>query len=190
MKRGNCSTAPKYLDQPQVAKLFQVARTRPLRDRLLVLLLYRFGLRISEALGLRWADVNMDRAELTVYGLKGGLQRTYSIGADLRPLLKRMDRSGTFLFISRESDQWTRTPAWMAVKSMMAEAGLPPKFGPHSLRHSLAVHMLDSGLRLEQVKDQLRHRSIRSTEIYGAVSSSARREYTDHMARSARIVKA
>jgi integrase/recombinase XerD len=189
VKRSNRSTRPKYLDQPQLAALFRVATKRPLRDRLLVALAYRFGLRISEALSLRSDDVDLRRGEVTVRGLKGGAERTYSIGSDIRTLLRRYDAPGPFLFASRESERLSRTQAWLVVKAMMREAGIPAEHGPHSLRHSLAVHMLDSGLRLEQVKDALRHRSIRSTEVYADISAGARRDYQDAMERSSRIVK-
>lgn len=188
--RTKRSTGPKYLSQEQVAELFAVAKKRPIRDRLLVVLLYRYGLRISEALNIETVDVNLSRGEITIHGLKGGATRTFSIGKDLLPLLKRHAAPGPFLFASRESDQLTRTPAWMIVKSIMKEAGIPGSYGPHALRHSLAVHMLDAGVRLEHVKDALRHASIRSTEIYADISAGARAEYTRTMERSKAIVKA
>ena len=193
MDGRNCSTRAvdrvKYLTQVQLQSLFQVARKRQLRDRLLVTLLYRYGLRISEAIGLRTGDVEMARGEIRVVGLKGGATRVYALGRDILPLLRRYRATGPFLFASREGEQLSRTRAYQLVVGMMREAGIPAGFGPHSLRHSLGVHMLDSGLRLEHVKDALRHASIRSTEIYAELSSAARAEYTRVMERSPAIVK-
>ena len=193
MKRMKCSTRPvetvKYLDQPQLEALFRVAKKRPLRDRLLVVLAYRYGLRISEALALRPEDVDLRRGEIRVVGLKGGATRVYALGRDILPLLRKYRAQGPFLFASREGERLSRTRAWQLVTGMMREAGIPAGYGPHSLRHSLGVHMLDSGLRLEHVKDALRHASIRSTEIYAELSSAARAEYTRVMERSPAIVK-
>ena len=188
-----CSTGRlKYLDQPQLEALFRVAKDRPLRDRLLVALLYRYGLRVSEAIGLRAEDVDLRRGEIRVVGLKGGATRVYALGRDILPLLRKhraKGGDGAFLFGSREGERMSRTRAYQVVVGMMREAGIPAGYGPHSLRHSLGVHMLDSGLRLEHVKDALRHASIRSTEIYAELSSGARAEYARVMERSDAIVK-
>ncbi|HTK69852.1 MAG TPA: tyrosine-type recombinase/integrase [Candidatus Eisenbacteria bacterium] len=179
----------KYLDQPQLEALFRVAKAHPLRDRLLVVLAYRYGLRISEALALRPEDVDLRRGEIRVVGLKGGATRVYALGPDILALLRKYRAEGPFLFASREGERLSRTRAWQLVTGMMREAGIPAGYGPHALRHSLGVHMLDSGLRLEHVKDALRHASIRSTEIYAELSSAARAEYTRVMERSPAIVK-
>jgi site-specific recombinase XerD len=186
----NCSTrAIKYLDQAQLEELFAAARKASARDRLLVTLLYRYGLRISEALGLRTEDIDIRRGEIRVVGLKGGATRVYAIGRDIAPLFRKIVAPGRFLFASRESERLSRSQAWLRVKALMREAGIPSSYGPHALRHSLAVHMLDAGLRLEHVKDALRHASIRSTEVYADLSSGARAEYTRRMEQSSSIVK-
>ena len=190
---------PKWLDQRQLEALFQVAAERPLRDHLLVLLCYRHGLRISEALALRPGNVSLERGTITVHALKGGPTRTFSLGKDILPLVRESlasEPGRRFLFTSREGSRLSRTMAWRIVSGMMQTIGLSKGtvrehgFGPHALRHSLAVGMLDAGLPLEAAKDALRHRSIRSTEVYANVSTGTRRAYWDAMERSAAIVKA
>jgi integrase len=183
----NRSTRVKYLDPSQLTKLFVIARKHPLRDRVLLLCCFRFGLRISEALGIRTADINWEGRTITIEGRKGGAVATYSVPRELLSLIKRMEPSGAFLFDSREGEQLTRTPAYNAIKRMLVEAGLGD-FTPHSLRHSLATEMLRAGCDLHHVKDALRHRSIRSSEIYAAVSPATRLAYTRIMDRG--IVKA
>jgi site-specific recombinase XerD len=191
VKRTKCSTRPriKFLDQSQLRDLFRVAKKGEPRDLLLVTLLYRYGLRVSEAIGLRADAVDLRRGEITVQGAKGGTRRTYAIARDILPLLRRYRPAGPFLFASREGEQMSRTRAWQVVVGLMREAGIPAGYGPHSLRHSLAVGMLDAGLQLEHVKDALRHASIRSTEVYAEVSPAARAAYTRTMEQSAAIVK-
>lgn len=182
------STGPKYLSAEQVRALFKVADKRPLRDRVLVRMLYAFGMRISEALAVRMDDLDLERRELTIQGMKNGLTRTYTIPRELMPLLKRMQPKGAFLFDSRESKQWTRIPAYLSVKAMMKEAGLG-KFSPHALRHARGVGILEAGLPMEAVKDYLRHKSIRSSEIYATVTPALRSKWDRELEKSSRIVK-
>lgn len=191
MKRSKCSTRPqiKYLTGSQLRALFAVARKREVREQLLLVLLYRWGCRCSEAIGVRVADVNLERRELSVQGLKGGARRTYSIPADVLHLFRRVRPSGAFLLDSREGDRMSRTTAWRLVVSMMREAGIPPGYGPHALRHSLAVGMLDAGLDLTAVKDTLRHVSIRSSEVYADVTAATRKRFAEVMQGSTAIVK-
>ena len=194
MKRVKGSTDPerriRYLDQDQVRALFRAAKGRPVRDQLLLAFLYRFGLRASEACGLRTRDVGVKRGEVRIAGLKSGLERTYTLPRDLRPLLRRHEAGEEFFFASRQgTGPLARTRVWQVVKETMAAAGIPPEFNVHSLRHSAAVHALDAGLQLEDVRDLLRHRRMASTEIYGTISTRRRNDYLARLERSDAVVK-
>lgn len=192
MSRTKCSPRVKFLGQPQVAAVYRAAKERSTRDRLLIALLYRLGCRISEAIGVRTDDVNLDRGEITIRAAKGGATRTYSIPADIRPVLRahvRHGAPGAFLLASRQGERLGRTRAWAVVKDVYREAGIPAGYGPHSLRHSVAVHSLDAGAELVHVKDLLRHASIRSTEIYADVSPATRAAYAAVLDGSPAVVK-
>jgi integrase/recombinase XerC len=180
----------RYLDQDQVRELFRAARKRSVRDQLLLAFLYRFGMRASEACGLRTADVNAKRGEVHILGLKSGLERVYSLPRDLKPLLRGYRPSGEHFFASRQDDgRLSRTRVWQVVKETMKEAGISEQFNVHSLRHSAAVHALDAGLQLEDVRDLLRHRRMASTEIYGEISVRRRNDYLRRLEESPEIVK-
>src|SRR5437870_2405632 len=106
-----------YLDQDQVRALFRAARKRSVRDQLLLAFLYRFGMRASEACGLRAADISAKRGEVHIQGLKSGLERVYSLPRDLKPLLRRYRPSGEHFFASRQHDgRLSRTRVWQIVK--------------------------------------------------------------------------
>lgn len=180
----------RYLTQEQVRDLFNAARRRPVRDRLLLAFLYRFGMRASEAAGLRTADVDLRRGEVRIRGLKGGVERLYTLPRDLRPLLRGFVPGRDFFFASRQGDgQLARTRVWQIVKESMTSAGIPGSYNVHSLRHSAAVHALDAGLQLEDVRDLLRHRRMSSTEIYGTISTRRRNDYLRRLEESDAVVK-
>jgi integrase/recombinase XerD len=183
----------KALTQDEVKAVFAVADRWPIRDRVLIRLIYRFAMRVSEALALTPEDIDLKRGEIRITALKrrsNPLTRTFAIPKDLQVLLRKYRPSGAFLFVSRERKRLSRTQAWRTIKDILIEAGIDRQgVGPHSLRHSLAVHMLDSGLQLEHVKDALRHSSIRSSEVYGNISAATRIGYSQFMDRSSSIVK-
>jgi len=180
----------KYLDQDQVRRLFSAARKASVRDQLLLAFLYRFGMRASEVCQLRAADVNTKRGEIRVNGLKGGLERIYTLPRDLRPLLRRHRPGGEYFFTSRQDDgKLSRTRVWQVFKALAREADLPAWASVHSLRHSAAVHALDAGLQLEDVRDLLRHRRMSSTEVYGDISVRRRNDYLRRLEESPAVVK-
>ena len=79
----------RYLDQDQLRGFFDAIPSDAIRDRLLFGLMYRFGMRVSEVVGLPAKAVDAKRGEVTITGLKNGLTRTYSLPLDLLKLVKR-----------------------------------------------------------------------------------------------------
>jgi site-specific recombinase XerD len=179
----------KYLTQEQIRDLMRAAKKASQRDRLLLAFLYRFGMRASEVCGLHAEAVDAKRREIRIRGLKSGLERVYTIPQDVRGLMRGYKPDGEYYFSSRQGERMARTRLWQIVKGFMESAGLPAWATIHSLRHSLAVHMLDAGLQLEDVRDQLRHKRIASTDVYGAISTRRRNDYLSRMEQSAAVVK-
>lgn len=182
-----------HLRREELARLLAATQKRGVRDHLLLALSYRLGLRASEAIGLQVKDVDARTGEVAVSGLKGGLARRYALPRDLVPLVRRWLKergpsAGAF-FTGRQGDQLSRQRLWQVVKAAAADAGLPSWVRFHTLRHSVGVHMVDARMPLESVKDLLRHRSIRSTEVYAATSLERREGYLREMDRSPEIVK-
>lgn len=141
-------------------------RAEFLRDRALFEFLYSTGARISEATGLGWESVDLDRGTARVLG-KGSKQRLVILGGQARQaMLEYRDSApaGTSVF------NLTPRHAERRMKRYLAIAQLPADLTPHKLRHSFATHLLDAGADLRSVQEMLGHSSLTTTQIYTHVS--------------------
>ena len=150
----------------------------PLRDRLLLELLYATGIRVSELCGLDVDDVDRGRRVVRVLG-KGAKERSVPYG---RPAEEALDawlrhgrprlatpRSGHALLLGARGGRLQPTAARTVVSRYAAAAGLP-HLSPHDLRHSAATHLLEGGADLRSVQELLGHAALSSTQIYTHVS--------------------
>ncbi|NYH45475.1 integrase/recombinase XerC [Micromonospora jinlongensis] len=158
----------------------QTAETEavPLRDRVLLELLYATGVRVSEACGLDVGDVDHGRRVIRVFG-KGGRERAVPYGVPAqrtlddwlrrgRPALVSA-RSGDALLLGARGGRLNPTTARQIVGAYAEAVGLP-RTSPHGLRHSAATHLLEGGADLRAVQELLGHASLASTQIYTHVS--------------------
>jgi site-specific recombinase XerD len=179
---------PKTLSPGEAERLIQAAagtQPRALRDHALVELLYGAGLRVSEAVGLDRAGVDLDERLVRVIG-KGGKERIVPLGrpavaslrrylANGRPYLDRRHRAE--LFLNARGGPLTRSGAFLVLRKLAARAGLDPqRVHPHLLRHSFATHLLEGGADLRSVQEMLGHADLSTTELYTHVSDRRRRE--------------
>lgn len=187
---------PRYLTQEELARFRKVVRDRGvLRDFVLFGLMYRFGLRATEATKLLVEDVDLARGRIRIRRAKGGDTKEYPVPRDLvsplrRYLRKREDR-GPFLFTGRQSNNQrglTVLRIQQLFKEYAAAGALPASVASHSLRHSIAVHSLEEGFGLEYVADLIGHTSIRSTAIYAKISNRGREEMLRRLDRSQHVV--
>ncbi len=157
-----------------------VATPRGLRDAALLELLYATGLRVSELLGLRLQDVNLEGGFILVRG-KGEKERLVPLGdraADAvrlflargRPQLVGDAASELLVPGRRPARPLTRQAYWKNLRRMAARAGITRSFSPHTLRHSFATHLLEHGADLRTVQSLLGHADISTTQIYTHVS--------------------
>lgn len=181
-------TLPRALSPAKTERLIDAAtgtQPRTLRDRALVELLYGAGLRVSEALGLVKASVDLEQRIVRVLG-KGGKERIVPVGrpaADAlrrylalgRPHLDRRHRPD--LFLNVRGGALTRAGAFLILRRLADRAGLEPeRVHPHLLRHSFATHLLEGGADLRSVQEMLGHADLSTTERYTHVSDRRRRE--------------
>ena len=179
---------PKTLSPGEVERLIEAAvgtEPRALRDQALVELLYGAGLRVSEAVGLDKAGVDLDDRLVRVIG-KGDKERVVPIGRAAvaalrrylsrgRPYLDRRHRSE--LFLNARGGPLTRAGAFLILRRLAEKAGLEPgRVHPHLLRHSFATHLLEGGADLRSVQEMLGHADLSTTELYTHVSDRRRRE--------------
>ncbi|MGH3022792.1 MAG: tyrosine recombinase [Gaiellaceae bacterium] len=179
---------PRSLSVREVERLIDAANgstPRSLRDRALVELLYGAGLRVSEAVGLDRAGIDLESRTVRCLG-KGDKERVVPLGgsgvealrrylARGRPYLDRRHRPE--LFLNAQGGALTRAGAFLVLRRLAAMAGLDPeRIHPHLLRHSFATHLLEGGADLRSVQEMLGHADLGTTELYTHVSDSRRRE--------------
>ena len=169
---------PRFLSVEEVDLLLaapDVSTPRGIRDRAMVELLYATGLRVSELVGLRRVDLNLEAGYLTCTG-KGDKQRLVPMGdqavawvqrylQDGRPALLK-GRSSPRMFVNSRGGGLSRVGFWKNLKTYGVQAGLPRGLSPHVLRHSFATHLLDRGADLRAIQMMLGHADLSSTQIY------------------------
>jgi integrase/recombinase XerD len=179
---------PKTLSPGEVERLIDAAAgttPRSLRDRALVELLYGAGLRVSEAVGLERAAVDLEGRLVRTIG-KGSKERVVPIGREAVEALRRyLARGRPFLdkrhrpevFLNAQGGALTRAGAFLILRRLAGAAGLEPeRVHPHLLRHSFATHLLEGGADLRSVQEMLGHADLTTTELYTHVSDRRRRE--------------
>ena len=184
-------TLPKFLSIEDVDALLaapDVTTAFGLRDRALIELLYATGLRVSELVGLRMADVRLAEGFLKTLG-KGSKERIVPIGdeaaswvskylADARPALTRK-RETPFLFLNSRGHRLSRVGFWKGLKAHGRKAGIRGALSPHVLRHSFATHLLDRGADLRAIQAMLGHADLSTTQIYTHVLEARLRQVYD-----------
>ena len=151
------------------------------RDRALIEAIYSGGLRISEAVGLNFGDVDLTSGIIKVRG-KGKKERLAALGTPAVKAVKqylRICRQQGFkcrerdcaLFLNQQGTRLSARSFQRDLKNYLIYAGLPPDFTPHKLRHSFATHLLDAGADLRSVQEMLGHENLSTTQIYTHVSA-------------------
>lgn len=144
------------------------------RDAALFTLLWGAGLRLSEALSLRWSDAPF-RDRVRVVG-KGGKSRDVPIIDEVRDAVERYRRVTPFqegsLFHAARGGPLGPRAAQRALESVRGLLGLPASATPHALRHSFATHLLAAGADLRSVQELLGHASIAATQRYTRIEEA------------------
>ena len=168
---------PQVLNVDQALALLESklgADPKSLRDLALAELLYGSGLRISEALNLDVEDIDTGKGTLRVLG-KGRKERLVPLTATSRARICRyLEQRHAFskdfrekaLFLGRRGGRLQRRQANRIIESLSQLAELPQNISPHTLRHSFATHLLESGADLRSVQELLGHAHISTTQRY------------------------
>lgn len=162
----------------------EIKRMQKLRNRALLEIVYSSGLRISEALELRWSDIDEEQEVLKIFG-KGGKQRFVPYSARAwRWLSQYRDqvwsewskrapkKEKDVVFLSHLKKRLTRMAAWKIISKRGLECGID-SMHPHVLRHSFATHLLQAGADVRTVQALVGHNSLNTTERYLKIDDSS-----------------
>lgn len=168
---------PGILSLDKVEQLLEQPRgiePKEIRDKAMLELLYATGIRVSELVTLKTADVN-----LPLEYIRCGLQkknRIIPIGSQAKAALKKYMEKGRckliesqeeqMLFVNCNGKPMTRQGFWKIIKCYTKRAGIEEEITPHMLRHSFAAHLIENGADLKSVQQMLGHSDISSTQVY------------------------
>jgi type 1 fimbriae regulatory protein FimB/type 1 fimbriae regulatory protein FimE len=145
----------------------------PERDRILVRMVYRHGLRASEVCDLRWDHLNVDEGSVTVRRKKMGKDSTHTMDGDERRDLRKLQRgtNSPYVFSTERGGPLSVRTLQYIVAEAGAFAGLPPDLcHPHALRHGAGYALINAEVDVRLVQEFLGHKTPAMTMHYTAVS--------------------
>jgi type 1 fimbriae regulatory protein FimE len=165
-----------YLTPAEVEKLLQASSKvgrHGARDRTLILLAYRHGLRVSELVTMRWEQIDLKAGLVHVSRLKNGLASTHPIrGPELRALreLRRDYPESPYLFVTERGGPMTPATARKLIARAGERAKLPFPIHPHMLRHACGFKLASEGQDTRAIQQYLGHKNITHTVRYTELS--------------------
>ncbi len=178
-------SVPRALESHEIEKLLaEPAKSHSpnaLRDRALLETLYATGMRVSELVELDLAHVRL--AEGVIHcNANGKHSRSVEITGDAAAVLARylnearldliVDRNEPALFLNHRGQRLTRQGLWLIIKRYVKQIGIQTPITPHTLRHSFAAHLLNSGAALREVKERLGYANLSSTQVYRQMANN------------------
>ncbi|MEY4351171.1 MAG: hypothetical protein RL078_1238, partial [Bacteroidota bacterium] len=170
---------PEVLEIDEIDKMLaaiDLSKPEGSRNHAMIETLYSCGLRVSELIHLRFADLYFDEGFIRVIG-KGNKERLVPVSEGVEKEIKAYQLSiraqlpiqpghEQFVFLNRRGAQLTRVMVFTIIKQLAAQIGLKKNISPHTFRHSFATHLIEGGANLRAVQEMLGHESITTTEIY------------------------
>lgn len=178
---SNLKKIPKAISKVQMEQIFMnLYNSKQTNKELYILvlkLIYLSGLRISEALNLKWSDINHQDNSIYVYG-KGSKERKVYIISDFLDLLKNLGKKNQFIFALNNKNISARSVNKF-LENCYNDSIIKYKLSSHVFRHSFATTMLENNADIRHIQKLLGHSSISTTEIYTKVAKSMKKRVLD-----------
>ncbi len=166
---------PDVVSEEKIIKLLESwmpENTFEIRNKAIIETLYSTGIRVSELVGIKIKDINVERREIKVLG-KGNKERIVPLGApafnaifQYLQIREKFHPQSDHLFVTKSGRKLTRDMVWRIVNNTFKKLSALYGIHPHTLRHSFATHMLSNGADLRSIQELLGHENISTTEIY------------------------
>ncbi|MEK6838004.1 MAG: site-specific tyrosine recombinase/integron integrase [Nanoarchaeota archaeon] len=162
---------PIVLSRDEVKKLIETAATA--KSRLLLMTLYSSGLRVSECCNLKINDIELDQKIGWVRQGKGGKDRLFILSDGLVEALRSYvnGKNTEHLYTNKAGKPLSARNIQKIVATAAKRAGINKNVSPHTLRHSFATHLLESGESIRKIQELLGHSNLQTTQIYTKVST-------------------
>ena len=178
----------------QLIGVIDVSTKEGQRNKAIIETLYSCGLRVSELIGMKFADLYFDEGFIKVEG-KGSKQRLVPISSSaikeisnylyFRDEFKPKRGQEDALFLSNRGTAISRIMVFHFIKQYAEEAGIKKNISPHTFRHSFATHLLERGANIRAIQLMLGHEKITTTEIYTHMDREyLRQEIIEHHPRN------
>lgn len=162
---------PDVLSQNEVRKLFSVITN--IKHKAILQTIYSGGLRMSEVLNLKVCDIDSDRMIIKIRQSKGAKDREVMLAEKLLSLLREYVteyQPKEYLFEGQKGGKYSSRSVQQIMKRALKKSNNTKNATVHTLRHSFATHLLESGTDLRYIQEFLGHQSIQTTEIYTHVT--------------------
>ena len=187
---------PEFLTLEEVSSLlnFEVNNEFEARNKAILELLYSSGLRISELTSLELSNIDLDECLVRVMG-KGSKERIVPISdlaikylkiyvKDYRADLVKKE-TNNYVYLNNHGKKMTRQGVFKMIKKLTSEKGINKDVSPHTLRHSIATHMLENGADLRIIQEFLGHENIGTTQIYTHLTNEKlKNDYMEYFPRN------
>lgn len=163
---------PTVLSKSEVKSLINAAKAA--KSKLMIMCLYSSGLRISECIKLRLGDLELDERIGWVRGGKGNKDRLIILSESLVKAVREYigrENAVSYLFTNSKGSPLSARNVQKIVERAARKAGIAKKVSPHTLRHSFATHLLESGTDIRKIQELLGHSNLQTTQIYTKVST-------------------
>ena len=167
-----------HLTKAEVDKLITAAKklgrgNNANRNELLFTIMFRHGLRVSEAVNINWEDTDLDSKQIRIRRLKGSISNDQPLQKDVIKMLKKLPTYGKrgVVFASERGKRMTSSNVRTLIKRAAEKTNIPVSVHPHMLRHSCGHHMASQGKTADFIQYRLGHKSIANS--VGYVSQAA-----------------
>jgi len=167
---------PVFVEERSMEKLFdqnkQVGLEISMRDRLMLLVFYSTGMRLSELIGLKVGDIDFSRSTIKVLGKRNKeriIPMTNELIDEFRIYLNEQNpikKSDEYLFLTDKGEKLYPKFVYNVVKKHLSPVTSIEKRSPHVLRHTFATHLLNQGADLNAIKELLGHTNLAATQVY------------------------